>query len=297
MKPMAMTLVIALTVLLAACDATPSMVVMASTTSTEDSGLLEVLVPAFEEAHPDYNLRYTAVGSGQALELGRRGDVDVLLVHAPAAESAFVAAGDGVIRCRVMFNDYVLLGPPDDPAGVAEVPGVAGAAPATGLGEGPEARSDSSRQNRSDISVALRRIAASRAPFASRGDDSGTHRRERRLWDEAGGEPAGEWYLEVGQGMAQTLQFASERQAYTLSDRSTYVTMRDALDLQILVEGDPRLKNQYSVIPVTGASNAEGAAAFTRWVSRRHAQELIGAFGSDILGKPLFTPNGNGCDY
>lgn len=285
MTTFARLLTVVFAAVVGACDTTPSTVLMASTTSTDDSELLDVLVPAFEAAHPEYELRYTAVGSGQALALGRRGDVDVLLVHSPSAEAEFMAAGHGLARCTVMFNDYVLLGPPSDPAGVAEPD-----APGGGGNSGD-------RGGERDILGALGRIADAGAAFASRGDDSGTHHRERRLWREADESPTAPWYLEVGQGMGQTLQFASEKQTYTLSDRSTYLAMRNVLDLEVAAEGDPLLLNHYSVIPVASASNPGGAAAFSSWITGPEAQELIGDFRADPQGQRLFTPNGSGCDY
>jgi tungstate transport system substrate-binding protein len=242
---------------------------LASTTSTEDSGLFEELLPAFEAAHPEYEVHVTAVGTGQALGLGRRGDADVLLVHAPAAESAFVADGFGTIRCEVMYNDFVVVGPSVDPAGLA------------GL---------------TDAVVALRRIAASRAPFISRGDDSGTHRKERALWGQAGLTPEGRWYKEVGQGMAEALRMASEARGYGLTDRATYLNQRDGLELEVLVEGDDRLFNQYGVIPVAGAAHPAAARAFAGWITGPEGQALIGGYGTPRFGRPLFVPNAGMCD-
>lgn len=254
----------------------PVELLIASTTSTEDSGLFGVLLPAFSDAHPEYGVSVTAVGTGQALVLGRRKDADVLLVHAPAAESAFVANGYGTVRCDVMFNDFVIVGPTTDPAdvhGLTDAPGSLrriARAPAAGAGDGAVA-------------------------FVSRGDDSGTHRKERALWDSAGVVPDGDWYMEVGQGMAEVLRMAAEQRAYTLTDRATYLAQREGLDLVILVEGDPLLFNQYGVIPVTGASHPEAARTFARWITGPEAQALIGAFGTDRLGQPLFTPNADPC--
>lgn len=251
-----------------ACSGERRPVLLASTTSTEDSGLLEVLIPAFEAAHPELRVRVTAVGTGQALELGRRGDADVLLVHAPAAESVFVAEGHGLRRCDVMYNDFVVVGPEADPAGIG------------GARDGPSA---------------LRRIRDAGATFVSRGDDSGTHQRERALWAEAGVSPEGDGYLEVGQGMAETLRMAAEKRAYTLTDRATYLDARERLDLEVLVEGDPGLFNPYGVIPAAGAANPAGAAAFAEWITGRAAQALIGGYGRERFGQPLFVPSANGC--
>ncbi|MGK7311051.1 MAG: substrate-binding domain-containing protein [Candidatus Longimicrobiales bacterium M2_2A_002] len=266
---------------------------IASTTSTEDSGLFDALLPAFGERHPEYDVHVTAVGTGQALVLGRRKDADVLLVHAPAAESAFVADGYGTVRCEVMYNDFVIVGPPSDPAGIAgmtDAPAalarIAGAAPASASGGGPG----------SAAAGASGPGAASPVDFVSRGDDSGTHRKEQSLWSAAGVSPSGDWYMEVGQGMAEALRMATEARAYTLSDRATYLAQRDALDLEVLVEGDERLFNQYGVIPVTGASHPEAARDFARWITGGEAQALIGEYGAERFGRPLFVPNAGPCE-
>lgn len=239
---------------------------LASTTSTEDSGLFEVLIPAFEAAHPEHSVVVLAVGSGEALELGRRGDVDVLLVHSPAAEEEFVAEGYGTDRRAVMYNDYVLLGPPADPAGI---------------------------RGMDDSAAALARISEMGAIFVSRGDDSGTHRKELSLWAAAGIEPGGLGYRSAGQGMGEVLRIADELGAYTLSDRGTALFLRDGLKLEVLVEGDERLHNPYGVIPVTGARNAEGAAAFRDWITGPEARALIAEYGLERFGHPLFVPYGD----
>ena len=248
----------------AACGGEPEPLLLASTTSTEDTGLFDRLLPAFEASHPEVAVQVTAVGTGQALELGRRKDADVLLVHAPPAESAFVAAGHGTVRCQVMYNDFVLAGPPADEAGIG------------GMSEAP---------------AALARIAAAEAPFISRGDDSGTHRKELSLWEEAQRSPTDGWYMEVGQGMAEALRMADEARAYVLTDRATFLSQRDEVALRVLVEGDPRLFNQYSVIPVAGAANPNAARAFAVWLTTPRAQSLIGEFGTERFGRPLFVPN------
>ncbi len=271
LKMLRMRRVLALAALAAAgaCAGDRADLLLASTTSTEDSGLFDVLLPAFGRAEPGIRVRVAAVGTGQALELGRRRDADVLLVHAPAAESAFVAAGYGVGRCEVMYNDFVLVGPGSDPAGVA------------GLDDAVEA---------------LRRIGAARAPFVSRGDDSGTHRKERSLWSTAGVEPSGRWYMEVGQGMAEVLRMALERRAYTLTDRATYLDQQPGGELRILVEGDDRLFNQYGVIPVAGSPRSGAARAFAAWITGPEAQRLIGEYGRARFGEPLFVPNAGPCE-
>ena len=243
-------------------------VILATTTSTHDSGLLDVLVPAFEE-ETDYNVKIIAVGTGQALEMGRRGDADVLLVHAPSAEEEFVAEGHGVNRLLVMHNDFIIVGPEDDPAGVAAT---------------------------ADALAAMRAIAQAEADFISRGDDSGTHKLELSLWEELGRDPVGEgWYAEAGQGMGATLQIANQREAYTISDRATYLALLDVLDLQVLGEGDPRLLNIYHVMQVNpdrfDAVNEAGARAFAEFLVSDEAQAIILEFGVEKFGQPLFVPD------
>jgi tungstate transport system substrate-binding protein len=259
------TVVLLLLGLAAACgrSASPSIIVVASTTSLYDSGLLDELVPAFEAAHPLHRVRVVAVGSGHALELGRRADADVLLVHSPADEELFMAAGHGARRLPVMRNDFLLVGPANDPAGIAAAP---------------------------DAYDALRRIAETRAPFISRGDSSGTHRREIALWRAAVGELP-QWRTDVGQGMGETLGIASERQAYTLTDRATFMALRAALQLEILLDDAALLDNTYSVITVSGARNTEGADHFAEWLLSAVAAETIRAFGRDRFGEAVFVPH------
>ncbi len=247
-----------------ACAGGPQEIVLASTTSTEDSGLFEALLPAFRRAHPEYRVRVIAVGSGEALRLAARGDADVVLTHSPRAEAEFMAAGHGESRWPVMFNDFVIVGPEDGPASAC-----------------PQA----------DAAAALGCIARAGALFISRGDDSGTHARERELWSAAGLEPGGSWYREAGQGMGAVLMMASERRAYTLTDRGTFLSLQDRLRLSVRVEGDPRLRNPYSVTVVRAASNLTGARAFARWLTGREAQRLIGDFGRERFERPLFTPD------
>lgn len=240
--------------------------VLATTTSTQDSGLLDDLLPAFT-TDTGWRVQTLAVGSGQAIELGRRGEADALLVHSPAAEEALVAEGATGRRLLVMHNDFVLVGPATDPADVRGT----------------------------DSATALEAIAAAQAVFVSRGDDSGTNAKEDGLWERAGIAPAGAWYQETGQGMGQTLQVASERGGYTLSDRATFLAQRDLLALEVLSEGDPGLLNVYHVIEMTtGAGDrvrTDGAAAFADWITSPAAQERIGAFGTVEYGRPLFTPD------
>jgi tungstate transport system substrate-binding protein len=240
--------------------------VLATTTSTQDSGLLDDLLPAFT-ADTGWGVQTLAVGSGQAIELGRRGEADALLVHSPAAEEALVAEGATGRRLLVMHNDFVLVGPPTDPAGVRGT----------------------------DSTTAMRAIAAAEAVFVSRGDDSGTAAREDDLWERAGIAPAGAWYQETGQGMGQTLRVADEKGGYALSDRATFLAQRDALALEVLGEGDPGLLNVYHVIEMTARAGdrvrADGAAAFADWITSPAAQQRIGAFGAAESGRPLFTPD------
>lgn len=240
-------------------------VILATTTSTQDSGLLDVLVPRFEQ-QTGYRVKTIAVGSGQALKLGERGEADVLLSHAPAAEEKLVAAGAVMNRRLVMHNDFVLVGPPGDPAGVRGTP--------------------TARE-------ALQRIARAGAPFVSRGDDSGTHKKEQELWAAAGGRPAGAWYLESGTGMAQTLAIAADRGAYTLSDRATYLAHRQRLRLEVVLAGDGPLLNIYHVLEVNPARhpgvNAAGARALADYLVAPQTQAIIAAFGRDRYGEPLFV--------
>jgi len=239
-------------------------VILASTTSTEDSRLFEVLIPAFEDAYPQYKVSVVAVGTGQALQIGRAKDADVLLVHAKADEEQFVAEGYGIERRDVMYNDLIVVGPESDPAGV-------------GGGD--------------DAAAAFAAIAEGEYPFASRGDDSGTHKKELQIWETAGIEPAGDWYNSIGQGMGDTLTFTSEVEGYTLADRGTYLAMRDNFELVIAVEGDPLLFNPYGVVVVTETNNQEGAQAFADWIVSAEGQEVIREFGVDTYGEPLFIPN------
>lgn len=267
-----------ISLLLASCSSPKGQVLrLATTTSTYDSGLLNDILPAFEA---EYGVRVdvVAVGTGQALALGRRGDADVILVHAASKEQAFVDEGYGLARFPVMFNDFILVGPPEDPAKIA------------GVGQAAEA---------------LERIAAAAAPFASRGDDSGTHARERALWQTAGLQPDPEagWYLSLGQGMAATLQFADEAGAYTLTDRGTFMAQRAQLEhLELMVGGgsisenaDPALMNPYSVIPVNPEENGgiqdDLAQKFIDWLLSLDTQERIAVFGIDQFGQPLFFPD------
>jgi tungstate transport system substrate-binding protein len=243
-----------------------SAVRLLTTTSAQDSGLLDVLKPEFEE-RSGYHLEVIAVGTGAALKQGAQGEGDVMLVHDPEAEKKWMAEGNGTSRRLVMYNEFILAGPADDPARVR----------GTSAGE------------------ALRRIAATRALFASRGDKSGTHVRELFLWTKAGVEPKGkDWYVETGQGMGLTLEVASEHQRYVLTDRSTYVVQRRRLSLEVLVEGDPDFLNLYHVMPVNPAKfprvNAAGGQAFADFLISPEGQAVIREFGKAKYGRALFTP-------
>ncbi len=240
-------------------------ITVASTTSTEQSGLFAHILPKFEAA-TGIEVRVVAQGTGQALETGRRGDADVVFVHAKAAEEAFVADGDGVERQPVMYNDFVIVGPADDPAGIA---------------------------GGKDVVEAFQEIADAHATFASRGDDSGTHKAELRFWKEAGIEPGGDWYRELGSGMGPTLNTAAELPAYTLTDRATWLNFSNRGPLEILVEGDPKLFNQYGVILVNPAKHphvkAEDGQAFIDWLVSDEGQQAIADYKID--GQQLFFPN------
>jgi len=234
--------------------------VLATTTSTQDSGLLDVLLPAFD-AGSDCSVKTVAVGSGQAMKMGEKGDADVLLVHSPAAEEKFMAAGHGSSREPVMHNDFVVVGPPGDPVGLA------GAATAA---------------------AALKRIADRQAPFASRADDSGTNAKELALWKAAGVRPGGRWYIATGQGMGATLTIANQKQAYTLADRGTFLATK-GLQLKVLFEDSADLRNDYHVIVVDHEGvNTACATAFADWVREQPAQELIAKYGIEKYGEALF---------
>ncbi len=256
-----------LSLALAACADGGDELILATTTSTQDSGLLDELVPLFER-ETGFNVKTIAVGSGAALRLGREGEADAILAHSPEAEEDFVAAGHGINRRLVMHNDFVIVGPSRDPAGVR------------GLQDAPEA---------------LLRIAAAESLFLSRGDESGTHAKELETWRSAGIGPSGGWYQETGTGMGRTLLVASDKQGYTLSDRGTYLAQRKNLDLDILVQDDPALFNVYHVMQVnpekSGQINADAAAAFVLFMISPAAQEIIREFGLDRFGEPLFVPD------
>lgn len=242
--------------------------ILATTTSTQDSGLLDVLLPLFER-RTGWRVKPIAVGSGQAMTMGRRGDADVLLVHSPDAEKQFMDEGYGNERLLVMHNDFIVVGPPSDPAGM--------------------------KHARTTLD-AMRAIDARGAPFISRADNSGTHTLELKLWALAGIHPTTKsWYQEVGQGMGATLQIADQRDAYTIADRGTYLALRHNYRLQVLNEGDAVLLNVYHVVTLNPdrqpGLNHEGAEAFARFLVSREAQEVIRTYGVDRFGEPLFVPD------
>ncbi len=243
-------------------------IILQSTTSTANSGLYDHILPLFEE-ETGIRVNVVAVGTGQAIKNARNGDGDVLLVHAKSAEEQFVADGYGVERFDVMYNDFIIVGPPDDPAGIA----------------GSE-----------DAEVALARIAGAELPFASRGDNSGTHKKEMALWKEAGVDPtaaSGTWYRETGSGMGATLNAAVGMSAYTMTDRGTWISFKNKGDHEILVEGDPNLFNQYGVILVNPEKhpkvNVEAGQAFIDWILSDEGQAAIADYRLD--GQQLFFPN------
>ena len=251
----------------------PQGLILSTTTSTRDSGLLDDLIPRFER-QTGYTVKTVAVGSGAAIALGGRGEADVVLAHAPESERQFVASGAGVDRQLVMHNDFLIVGPPDDPAGIGGT---------------------------TDALDAMKQIAAKGSPFISRGDNSGTHQLELQLWKDAGIAAKGQgWYVESATGMGQTLQVADQRRAYTLSDRATYLAFQGRIALTVAVAKDARLLNIYHVIAVNPqrfpAVNAAGARAFIAFLLAPDTQQRIGQFGRDKYGEPLFTPcAGNAC--
>lgn len=241
-------------------------VVLATTTSTQDSGLLDVLIPIFEEK-TGYNVKTVSVGSGAAISMGERGEADVLLVHSPAAEKKIVDSGAVVNYQLVMHNDFIIIGPAGDPAGIK----------GTKAGD------------------AFKKIAESKADFVSRGDESGTHSKEKAIWAEVKITPEGSWYQQSGAGMGQTLNIANEKQTYTLTDRATYLAQKKNINLEILSEGDASLLNVYHVMQVNpekfSTVNKDGAKAFVDFMVDPDTQKTIGEFGKDQYGQALFTPD------
>jgi len=249
-------------------QAQPKTIILATTTSTQDSGLLDVLLPIFEKK-TGYFVKTIAVGSGQAMAMGQKGEADVLLVHSPAAEKKFITENYGINRRLIMHNDYIIVGPAGDPAKIKRV---------------------------KPTSVAFKKIASEKVLFISRGDNSGTHSKEREIWKAAGINPEGEkWYQQTGLGMGQTLNVAAEKKGYTLADRGTYLALKKNLNLDILVEGDAILLNIYHVIEVNPAKwakvNAAGGKAFADFMVSKETQGIIKTFGIDKFGSPLFFPD------
>jgi len=243
-------------------------IILATTTSTQDTGLLDVLIPIFEK-QTGYFVKTIAVGSGQAMAMGQKGEADVLLVHSPDAEKKFVEDGYGINRQLVMHNDFIIVGSGDDPA---KIKGIKNAA------------------------ESFKKIAAAEALFLSRGDNSGTHSQEKKLWKASGINPEGQkWYQETGLGMGQTLNVAAEKKGYTLADRGTYLSLKKNLGLDVLVEGDAALLNIYHVIEVNSTKwpkvNVAGAKAFADFMVSKKTQNIIKTFGMDKFGSPLFFPD------
>lgn len=260
----------AATILLCAslAQAQEKTIILATTTSTQDSGLLDVLIPVFEKK-TGYFVKTIAVGSGQAMTMGQKGEADVLLVHSPAAEKKFVEEGYGINRRLVMHNDFIIVGPAEDPAKI---------------------------KGMKSTLEAMKKIAASKSLFVSRGDNSGTHAKEKAIWKDASLKYEGEkWYQETGAGMGQTLNVAAEKKGYTITDRATYLALKKNLKLDILVEGDAVLLNIYHVIEVNPSKwpkvNAKGGKIFADFMVSKETQDIIRTFGVDKFGAPLFFPD------
>lgn len=259
-------LLVLVSFLLVSCQKKPNELILATTTSTMDTGLLDVLLPVFEKKY-DVHVKPIAVGTGEAISLGKRGEVDVLLVHSPEAEEEFVAEGYGLNRKAVMHNDFVIIGPRTDPAKIKGLKPI----------------------------EAFKKIAEAQTNFVTRGDESGTHRKELKLWQKTDIEPDGDWYIESGQGMAETIRIANEKLSYTLADRGTYLSLRESIELIILVEKDEDLFNPYGVIAVNPGKfpkvNYEDARKFIEFLTSKEAQMIIEDFGKEKFGEPLFFPD------
>ena len=249
-----------------AADSASRNVILSTTTSTQDSGLLDVLIPMFEK-QTGYSVKTVSVGTGQALALAAKGDADVVLVHAPSLEKKYVTEGKLLNRQLVMYNDFVIIGPKDDPAKI---------------------------RSAKTSAAALKAIEQAKASFVSRGDNSGTHTLEKSLWKAAGVEPKGSWYIEAGQGMGATLGIANERNAYTITDRGTLLALRKRVDLPVLIEGGRALLNIYSVMEVNPANgrriNTAGGKAFVDFMLAAQTQNVIKSFGVEKFAQPLFVP-------
>lgn len=253
---------------LSACKAEEKSFILATTTSTYDSGLLDYLLPHFKEK-TNIEVKVVPKGTGAAIELAKNGDADCLLVHAKSKEEAFIEEGFGLERFDVMYNDFVIIGPKGDPAGLKE-------------------------KANSDPVQAFKLLSETGSTFVSRGDDSGTHTKEKAIWSEAGIEPSGKWYVSAGKGMGDVIQMSEEMEGYTLTDRATYLSMKDKLNLEVVTEKNDILYNQYGVIRLNPDKNdvkkAE-ADEFIQWILGEEAQKLIAEYGKEKFGQALFTPN------
>ncbi len=243
-----------------------STIILATTTSTQDSGLLDYLLPELQK-DTGIEARVVAVGSGKAIQMGKDGEADVLLVHARADEDKFIEEGYGTKRYDVMYNDFIIVGPAADPAAIAGLP----------------------------TADAFSVLGKNQIKFVSRGDDSGTHKKELALWKQANIQPAGDWYISAGKGMGEVLTMAHEMQAYTLTDRATYLAMKDKLELKVLLEREADLLNPYGILLVNPKDNdkinTESAKKFAEWMTSEKGQKLIGQFGVNTYGEPLFIPD------
>ncbi|MGH4120166.1 substrate-binding domain-containing protein [Clostridium sp.] len=263
-----MSICIVMVFTITACSKKERTMILATTTSTQDSGLLDYLLPLFEK-DTGIKVKVLALGTGEALEVAKRGDADGLLVHAKSQEVKFVEEGFGTERLEVMYNDFIIVGPKDDPAKLKE--------------KAPK-----------DAVEAFKLLNSSQASFVSRGDKSGTNTKELAIWKNAGIEPTGEWYISAGKGMGAVLTMASEKKAYTLTDRATYLNMKDNLDLDIVTEKGSDFLNQYAFIRLDSSKNKikeEEANEFIEWMISSKRQQLIGEYGKGKFGMPLFTPN------
>lgn len=236
-------------------------IILATTTSTQDSGLLDALLPVFEQ-QSGISVKVIAVGTGQAIKLGEEGNADVLLVHSRKAEDEFVEKGFGINAYDVMYNQFYIVGPAEDPAGIKGV---------------------------QSAKEAMAKIAEKQSPFVSRGDDSGTDKKEKSIWKEAAITPEGSWYISSGQGMGETLQMADEMRAYTLTDEATFLSRK--LNLEVLVQGDKSLLNPYGIIQVKSSTKPEEGMQLIRFFTEEQGQKLIGEFGKETYGKGLFVPD------
>lgn len=263
-----MSLMLIMVFSLSACSKTQRTIILATTTSTQDSGLLDYLLPTFQK-DTGIRVKVIAKGTGEALALGKSGDVDCLLVHAKEQEIQFVKDGYGSERLEVMYNDFIIVGPKDDPAKISTLT--------------PKEAVD-----------AFKQMESSQAKFISRGDNSGTNTKENSIWKSAGIKPSGKWYISAGKGMGEVLTMADEEKAYTLTDRATYLSMKDKLGMTIVTEKGTSLLNQYAVIrlnPAKAKIKTEEADEFIKWMTSSKGQKIIGEYGKEKYGQGLFIPN------